>query len=348
MYIEIRSSDLELIRRLSPLTNIIPLIAKSDRLAREKTLSLKTSVLQKVRGEDLQIFLFGRSIEELLRTEGPAPPFAVSSATAIDAENMDASLLMSADYVQPLAPSELHALIDRVFERDSIAWLRHSVARKFASWRNRQRAQKLLPHFAPLPSLLSPSAYAGADASISNSTSASSSAVGAFSPASSKVLVPPMGATSTYALARVADHRQREERLAQLRLAKWASDLQRSLQNERERFESLARGERAVWLTERLGECVADGTLVPAQPDRGLALSRRSPGLKPLADVKRWTIEDPRDPLGLLRYNEELQRRGWLALQIVGGLGVIGGLAFWIARHWNLLGGDLASWRWQC
>lgn len=166
-----------------------------------------------------------------------------------------------------------------------------------------------------------------------------------------------MGATSTYALARVADHRQREERLAQVRLAKWASDLQRSLQNERERFEVLARGERAVWLTERLGECVADGTLVPVTAENMLALSRSGPGqtddvlqpgLASATDMKRWVIEDPRDPLGLLRYNDELRQRGWLALQVVGGLGVIGGLTLWVVRNWDTLGEDLKSWRWTC
>jgi hypothetical protein len=170
-----------------------------------------------------------------------------------------------------------------------------------------------------------------------------------------------VGATSSYAVARLADHQQREEKLAQVQLAKWASDLQRSLQNERERFEALARGERAVWLTQRLGECVAEGTLVPIAADSTAAavLSRRAgsgriasnvfaPDAASPASVKRWTVEDPRDPLGLLRYNAQLREKGMLVLRVVGGLGIVGGLAVWIARHWNLLlSEDLACW-WKC
>ena len=355
---ELRSADAELIRRLSPLTNVIPLISKSDLLSREKTAVLRANILQGLRVEDLQLFLFGRSIEEVARSDGPVPPYAISSATGNDADTMDASLLMSADYVQPLMPSELNTFVDLVFQNDSIAWLRHSAARKFVNWRNRAYTQNRLPeasHQAPMPPS---SVFAGSRGSLSNSASTSSpSARGTLSAASSNVLVPPVGATSSYALARVADHRQREERLAQVRLAKWASDLQRSLQNERERYEVLARGERAVWLTERLGECVADGTIVPVAPDSALTMARRPPGsspeafrpnLKPLAEAKRWTVQDPRDPLGLLHYNDELRRQGWLALQVVGGLGVIGSLAVWIARNWNTLSGDLASWRWNC
>ena len=338
---------------------MIPLISKSDLLSQEKTAALRTNILQRLRAEDLQLFLFGRSVEEIARSDGPVPPYAISSATGNDADNMDASLLMSADYVQPLIPSELDTFVDLVFQNDSIAWLRHSAARKFVNWRNRPYTQNRLPeasHLSPL--LSSSSAFAGGRGSMSNSASTSSpSARGTLSTASSNVLVPPMGATSSYALARVADHRQREERLAQVRLAKWASDLQRSLQNERERYEALARGERALWLTERLGECVADGTIVPVAPDNTLTMTRRPPGsspealrpsLNPLAEAKRWTVQNPRDPLGLLHYNNELRRQGWLALQIVGGLGIIGSLAVWIARNWNTLSGDLTSWRWNC
>ena len=64
-------------------------------------------------------------------------------------------------------------------------------------------------------------------------------------------------------MARIADYTQREETMAQVHLAKWATDLQRSLQNERERYTAIARDDRAFWLTERLSECVDDGSLVP-------------------------------------------------------------------------------------
>ncbi len=81
------------------------------------------------------------------------------------------------------------------------------------------------------------------------------------------VLTPVLGATSSYALASVTDHAQREERLAQVRLANWAAELQKSLANERAQYEALARSERAFWLTEKLNECVQDGMLVPVSRD---------------------------------------------------------------------------------
>ncbi len=341
-------------RRLSPLTNVIPLLSKVDQLTAEQTHALKSSMAQKLRATDLQPFQFRPMAGESVWSDADAPPFAVSSAIASDADNMDASLLMSADYVQPLVSSELGSLIARTFEPDGIAWLRHSAARKAALWRHRSPNSQPAGLALRSPMSLASSTQAGLAASTSSAASASS-ALGMSSLSSSQVLVSPMGATSSYALARIADHQQREEKLAQVRLAKWASDLQRSLQNERERFEALARGERAVWLTQRLGECVVDGTLLPASEHLSLALSRpntrrtsarASPEPHVPTDVKGWAMDDPHDPLGLLRYRDDLRGHAWVALQVVGGLGIIGGLAVWIARNSGMMAGDRPPWHW--
>jgi hypothetical protein len=37
---------------------------------------------------------------------------------------------------------------------------------------------------------------------------------------------------------------------------------------------------------------------------------------------------DVNDPLGLLKLNEEMKRRGWVVLKI----GILGGIAFWITK----------------
>ena len=315
-------------------------------------MSLKSSILSAFRDNDLQPFLFGKSIDESSRCENPSPPFSISTTTASDAENMDASLLMSSEYVQPLVPSELDTLIERVFERDGVAWLRHSAAKKCILWRQRQTSPPLTAQISHSPSSLGSSAYAGVGGS------ASSSDLGSSSPSTPwKTSAHPMGATSAYALARVADHRHREERLTQVRLAKWATDLQRSFQNEKERFEVLARGERAIRLTERsgFGDHVADGSLVPVTGDRAMTTSRqartyRADGLSTngvaSAVTKAWPEYDPRDPLGLIRIREELRRRSWMVLQIVGGLSLMGGLALWITRHWSRTSEGITSWTW--
>lgn len=128
----------------------------------------------------------------------------------------------------------------------------------------------------------------------------------------------------------MADHSQREERLAQVRLSKWASDLQISLQREREKFERLARGERASWLMDRMGEEVRDGQI--------LALEKYSshPHLEKANDLVDHPIYRVHDPLGLLHWQEAVRTRGWIALQIVGSFGVMGGLAVWVVKTWGL------------
>jgi len=234
---------------------------------------------------------------------------------------MDASLLMSPDYIQPLLPSELNYLVSHVFERDTISFLRHSAAKKFIQWRSSSNISKPQSLYRPL----------------SQSTS--------LVPLSSSALV---GATNSYTLARVNDHAQREEKLAQIRLSNWAADLTRSFHNEKCQFESLKVSERAVWLTERLSECVQEGTLVPVSQDGSIlrpsssssgAVSRRSKGK---SSRKRKDVGtslslgvDPFDPLGLLQLSEDMKRRALFALKVVGSFGIIGGLAFWVARARN-------------
>ncbi|KAH0551163.1 hypothetical protein GP486_007503 [Trichoglossum hirsutum] len=336
--------DIEYIKRLSCLTNVIPIIAKADTLDQAQTKLLKASIVSELQSADIRPFLFGRSYDDLRLATEPCAPFAVSSAVASDAENMDASLLMSPDYVQPLVSTELAALVDCVFQPDSIAWLRHTAAKKFIHWRNGSASSSMMTQSPPLPFSMQSSAYA------QDVVSSPSSFFGSASSSSPPdVLVPPMGATSSFALARVTDHTRHEERMAQVRLAKWASDLQRSLQNERERFEALARGERAVWLTERLGECVADGTLVPISENNMVLAkqgnkSRYKSATTPPTNSTARTGLNPRDPLGLLELNEKIKTRGWLVIRVLGGCGVVGGLAVWVAKSWGYDG--LAIWHW--
>lgn len=319
--------DLEFLRRLSSLTNVVPMIAKADKLSKEELNNFKASIAGEINASGIKPFTFDASTPY---------SYTVCSAPSNDEENMDASLLMSPDYVQPLLPSELSTLVEQVFERDNISWLRHSAAKKFIQWRRRadDPAMTLTSPQSPLNSL-----YHRIGSTMSSSLMSS--------PSTSQVLVSYAGGASTFAQARFADHTQREERLAQIRLAKWAGDLQRSLQNERARYEALARGERAVWLTERLGECVVDGTLVAIDQDtvfvessdKGVVTLRTTS----VAGAPRQ-MANPDDPLGLLRWNEAMKRRGWFAFQVVGSFGVLGALAVWVARNWMGHGDGLMDW----
>jgi len=200
---------------------------------------------------------------------------------------------------------------------------------------------------------------------------------------------PPLGSASTsYALARITDHTQREERLAQIRLANWASELQRSLANERAQYEATARNERAIWLTEKLGECVQDGMLVAVPGSSRDAMNstaeevarikekvrRKLWGSPPLrrrtssssmssassssaeaGDGRESRRQDPRqyfarrrsqqhyshhqhqDPLGLLEVAADMRHKSLLVLELLGGLGILGGVAMWVSKQFGHL-----------
>lgn len=248
-------------------------------------------------------------------------PYTVTSTNGPDLDTMDASLLMSPEYIQPLLPSELSLLVEQIFDPETVAYLRHTSARKLVAW---HAAHPRLTS-APSPSL----------PSVRNSTLASPlqtplSNSGVLMPVGSEVS---LNTSNSWALAKVADHTQREERLAQIRLSKWASELQLSLQRERERYERLARGERAVWLVERMGEQIRDGRILAHDHSQALIRKGGNAGGVGHGDVPSYKMHDP---LGLLRWQNSMRTRGWIALQIVGSFGVVGGMAFWLVKTWGL------------
>jgi len=319
----------------------VPLIAKAD-LHLGNITALMSSISADLQSAGIRPFPLTKTLDG---TPWPAitsfPPYAVSSVPSNDTENMDASLLMSPDYVQPLIPTELAALVEQIFERDTIGWLRHSAAMKCLQWRNGAASSAM--------TLPNPRSAFGGMTPLYTRMGASKSSSSMSSPSTSQVVVSYNdGGASSYTLARVADHTQREEKLAQVRLAKWAGELQRSLQNEKERYEALAKGERAIWLTERLGECVVDGTLVPVDHSSAVPWQRHAGMLfKPASRGgagRHVAAVNPRDPLGLLQWNETMKKRGWVAVQVVGSFGVIGALAVWLAKCWGFGGESLFNW----
>lgn len=247
-------------------------------------------------------------------------PYAITSVNGPDLDTMDASLLMSPEYVQPLLPSELSLLVESLFDLETVSYLKHTSAKKLLSWHASHPKLSRIPS----PSIV---------ASTHNSALASPPLT---SLSNSGVLIPQgselsLNTSNSYALARVADHSQREERLAQIRLSKWASELQLSLQRERERYERLARNERAVWLLQKMGEEVRDGQIVASHSEHAQAMVRTEDTEK--LPSRAGPVYQMQDPLGLLQWRHSMRTRGWMALQIVGSVGVVGGLAFfWLAK----------------
>ncbi|CAZ86582.1 unnamed protein product [Tuber melanosporum] len=321
----VKPVDIEFIRRLSPFTSVLPILAKADTLTPQKVQNLKLSILNDLRGAGVRPFLFGKTFPDVSRSMSenmPCAPFAISSALSSDSENMDASLLMSPDYVAPLVGSELSELVGHVFDPDNIAWLRHASAKKYIQWSNNATTSNRESSLTRLNSTPgSPRSMRSTSASVLLSASNSS-----------LIHIPDSGsqvAANNFALARVADHTQREERLAQVRLTRWAHDLQRSLKAERERYERLARGERAIWLTERLGECIADGQLVPAS----MPLANKYTAVTDTRDG----MVNARDPLGLLALNENVRRKAVRLLRIAGYGGIVGFVSLWVLKQSGLV-----------
>lgn len=247
-------------------------------------------------------------------------PYAITSVNGPDLDTMDASLLMSPEYVQPLLPSELGLLVEHLFDLDTVSYLKHTAAKKLLAW---HAAHPRLSR-VPSPSIAASAHYSGLVSpqltSLSNS--------GVLIPQGSELS---LNTSNSYALARVADHSQREERLAQIRLSKWASELHLSLQRERERYERLARTDRALWLLQKMGEEVREGHITTSDVAETQAIVRREDAEK--LSVQTGAVYQMHDPLGLLQWRHSMRTRGWMALQVVGSVGVIGGLAFfWLAK----------------
>ncbi|KAL1866225.1 hypothetical protein Daus18300_006889 [Diaporthe australafricana] len=322
---ELKPADIKYLQLLGSLTNVIPLVAKADNMTLEQVARSKAQIKSELMEAGVRPFSFTMSSTGMRGDIEPTYPYAVSSTPGSDHDIMDASLLMSPDYVQPLMQSELAAVVNQVFCENGASWLRHAAAKKFIQWKNTENSSRPRALYRPMGLPASPSMPL--------------IAAGPFSS--------PVGATSQYSLARIADHTQREERLAQIRLANWASELQRSLASERARYDALARGERAIWLTEKLHECVQDGELVPFSA-RDRSASRPSEKTRRRVGRGRGystSTTQSQDPLGLLRVAARVKANGWVALEVLGGVGILGGAAMWFSgQDWPTVEWAVDQW----
>jgi hypothetical protein len=319
-----------------------------------------------------------------------SPPFAISCIPGPDDLEMDASLLMSPSYTPPLSSSDLQDLIHTLLDPENIAWLRHSAARKFLVWRERKSNEAIAAGGAASggDSMLMPAAGLGIRDQIAmvrqrSSTSAHS---GVLVPraghnlalsTSSTLTTSPFNLSSSalgtglndYTRARLRDHMISEERLAQVQLAKWASDLQRSLRNEKFAFERLAGAERAKWLLERIGEEVHDGQIGllssqeqgPELPDWAVSTKRKGyAGENDRMELPTWARAARgskrrggrqgevswRDPLGLCTLQDGVTRGVDLLCRVLGGGVIVGAVCLCIARTWGVEDKLLSWWGW--
>ena len=289
-------------RRLVPLTNVIPVLTQTDRLPSEQISISKARISSQLRDAGIRVFSFISS-----RGADTTPitvPYAVSSATGSDWDVMDASLLMSPDYVKPLMPTELTYLVENIFSTSGTSWLRHVAAKKYLQWRDTAPSR---PRH-----LYRPLNFPGPER-MSELTATSGALIGR----------PSLAVARTYDFGPV-------DSAPRLHMADWAAELQRSLASERAKLETLVLDERTMWLAERPVEGrVQGGMLVPLHE---LNHGKRSgrPGSKTGPSRK---TQYHQDPLGLLQVYADMKFRGWIALELLGSLGVLGGVAILLSRH---------------
>lgn len=125
--------DLERLRALQGMTNVIPLLARADELDSEAITKAKLRLCQALDDEHIDYFSFSMPGTQ-------KDIYAISNATRPDNDVMDASILMSSVYMPPLVMTDLSVLVGHMFSSDGSAWLRHSAAVKCVQWR-RQRVR---------------------------------------------------------------------------------------------------------------------------------------------------------------------------------------------------------------
>ena len=279
-------------RHLSTLTNILPIIAKSDSLSHTQTLTLKLSLLRDLRANSIPIFTFGKSISELERNVVHGIPWAVSCLRD-DTSEMDASLLMRDEIDgEGYVDSELCFITNSIVENAS--WLRFTTTKKFLEWRSKRidnSTMELLP---------------------SNSLSSSNLlSPGLISQSAMSIISMPSMSPEGYAMAKVGDHIDREERLARVRLVQWASDMRRTIRKkmkeERDQYLLIEHQERVKWLVTQLNEAIQQQpqhetttSLIPLSTTTELI--RRRSSFSSSRKLRRHM--ENRDPLGLVWVKE--------------------------------------------
>ncbi|KAK2014675.1 hypothetical protein LZ32DRAFT_603074 [Colletotrichum eremochloae] len=297
-------TDFQYIRQLEPLTNVIPLLAHADALTPEQITSSKGRISQQLAEAGLRLFTFAPATPDAHESE----IYAISSELGSDHDVMDASLLMSSEYVQPLVPTDLPRLLESIFSVDGATWLRHAAATKLLGWRLRRPKT-------------------------SNGSAGLSLQTNGFT--DRRLLRTRTGSLAPLAMNCVPNYVGYEEKFCRVQLTDWAADLQRSLANERAIREKRAREQADVWVREsrrdrRSAMGITDGTAMALMRTRGrrdlgrsLSSRRHSTG-----SDQNWALVRHQDPLGLLQLKADFRWQSWNTLEMVGGLGLIGGLAW--------------------
>ncbi|KAJ0166292.1 hypothetical protein CTA2_7872 [Colletotrichum tanaceti] len=261
---------------------------------------LVDAVLYTIPSSGIRLFTFAPSASN--RDE--LDIYAISSELGSDLDAMDASLLMGSEYLQPLVPTDLSRLLESIFSVDGATWLRHAAATKLLSWRLRHPRTGI----SSTGLTVQPEGYVDR-----------------------RLLRTQTGSLTALATSRVPCYARYEERFCRIQFTDWAADLQRSLANERAIQERTARAQAATWMGEALRGGLGDGaseamalTRTRGLRDHQWPMNRRHS----TGSSQNWALARHQDPLGLLQLKADFRWQDWNTLEMVGGLGLLGGLAW--------------------
>lgn len=356
--------ELETIRALSDYTNVVPVLSKVDLYSITHLMETQKSWSEALQAANIQCFRFAGFGTREDSDHGTGSNIDVPAVSVVplkdDYDSMDASVLMAPNYVPPIEASQLSKLIETVFDPNVAACLRHRAARSSIR-RHRQHLQnaRSMSFNTIRPDLRSikdisrapTKSFAALDAQPDHTHMRrsrdvvptthdlqGSSPLSATSWADVSDQLPPAAPdlANDYALARITDHTQREERLAQVHLARWAADLQRTLRNERVEYANLHDQERTHWLLERLKERTSpDGDNSDTRKLNSSSGRSRSASRLHI----QATEHEHRDPLGLLAWQDVLTEKGVLLARVIGSVGITGAVMIWAMRIWGRGGG---------
>lgn len=254
----------------------------------------------------------------------PSSPFAVSSALSEDAETMDASVLMSSEYVQPLVSSDLAQLVDRLFDPDNAQWLRHCAVKKFIQWRREYLKTSFDSHKRELRELALERLGCLQDAAPSSISSVLSSPSGLLAPQASTPsqrgssptplkLVPAICTTSQFDFARCVDVHNLDR--DNMNLPQWAYNLKVALDTETCDRKQLTAG-------------------IDGRHKGSSALVKSGYAIPHFSNQNEPDGLNRQDPLGLLAFSQRLHINRWSLLQVAGGCGAIATVLVWVTRNW--------------
>lgn len=318
----------DLLRCASKYTNLIPLIGKADTVSAEALQLRKEQISKLLELLHATPYRFAESTDNTVTRE----PLAISSLPGNDSDTIDASILMSSQYLAPLVPSELGYLVENLVEPENLARMRYESSLRFLLWRKENPSyhceQKRLPH------LLSPqtgyqTTDLASDASFPETSSKAlvpQSAISfdrSNSPALSDNLAHSGANMGPSALARYNEQAQSTEPFRRVRLAKWARDLQSSLQNQSRRYQTIYQTPLSDWA---MNEDDNDHALFATKGGRHAARGHLGGEIG---------VIDPRDPLGLLGIGQAFRLRGYMVVQLAGGCAIVGAVFYYVAKNWS-------------